>query len=273
MRSSVSFLTLYCLLSHGTTKSWSFTFGFTGRGKVPATTSTTLDLFRRSRLNARSIAKRVDDYHCGETRQEKLPRRSRRQHKSAAEMLRSAVLTSADGTKVRLGDEMGEGRAVVVFLRHLGCPYCWSYAREWSKLQRKISRSGAAGPFFISVGDCEKLRTFLRLNRYISSKKSFVDDGSLQAYESVGLGCMELGKAIDSTVAAPNLGGLRGWWKYMRNVEELTPIEPGSRKFSGGVKQLGGTFIIDGDEVLYEWYDKFPGDTPALEEVLCALVP
>jgi len=35
-------------------------------------------------------------------------------------ILRSAVLTDADGELVRLGDRMGEGTSIVVFLRHLG---------------------------------------------------------------------------------------------------------------------------------------------------------
>jgi len=37
-----------------------------------------------------------------------------------AKTLRSAILTDADGELVRLGDRMGEGTAIVVFLRHLG---------------------------------------------------------------------------------------------------------------------------------------------------------
>lgn len=37
-----------------------------------------------------------------------------------AKTLRSAVLTNADGESVRLGDKMGPGTSVVVFLRHMG---------------------------------------------------------------------------------------------------------------------------------------------------------
>mmetsp|Transcript_12497 Transcript_12497/g.16440 ORF Transcript_12497/g.16440 Transcript_12497/m.16440 type:complete len:104 (-) Transcript_12497:20-331(-) len=37
-----------------------------------------------------------------------------------ANALRSAVLTDADGNLVRLGDQMGKGTSIVVFLRHLG---------------------------------------------------------------------------------------------------------------------------------------------------------
>ena len=38
----------------------------------------------------------------------------------AGRMLRNSVLTNAQGDKVRLGDAMGTGTSVVVFLRHMG---------------------------------------------------------------------------------------------------------------------------------------------------------
>ena len=38
----------------------------------------------------------------------------------AGRMLRNSVLTSADGKPARLGDAMGDGTSVVVFLRHMG---------------------------------------------------------------------------------------------------------------------------------------------------------
>ena len=37
-----------------------------------------------------------------------------------ASMIRSCMLTDVDGNSVRLGDKMGPGKSVVVFLRHLG---------------------------------------------------------------------------------------------------------------------------------------------------------
>lgn len=37
-----------------------------------------------------------------------------------ASVFRNSMLTDADGNKVKLGDKMGSGKSVVVFLRHLG---------------------------------------------------------------------------------------------------------------------------------------------------------
>lgn len=38
----------------------------------------------------------------------------------SAKQLKTATVTNADGELVRLGDVMGNGKSVVVFLRHLG---------------------------------------------------------------------------------------------------------------------------------------------------------
>ena len=37
-----------------------------------------------------------------------------------ARALRSAVLTDINGQKIQLGDKMGSGTSIVIFLRHLG---------------------------------------------------------------------------------------------------------------------------------------------------------
>ena len=37
-----------------------------------------------------------------------------------ASVFRNSMLTDADGNMVKLGDKMGSGKSVVVFLRHLG---------------------------------------------------------------------------------------------------------------------------------------------------------
>jgi len=110
----------------------------------------------------------------------------------------------------------------------------------------------------------------LELNPRIPKDQAFVDDYSFRAYESVGLKNMELGQDMpsDLKLSTPKLGGLRGWWKYITNVMELSPVEPGSKEFPEGVKRLGGTFVIDGDDVIYQWNDRIPGDNPDLDDVM-----
>jgi hypothetical protein len=45
--------------------------------------------------------------------------------------IKLAVVTNANGGRIILGDKNANDRpTIVIFLRHLACPYCWSYAKE-----------------------------------------------------------------------------------------------------------------------------------------------
>lgn len=191
--------------------------------------------------------------------------------KGSGKLMRDAMLTDVNGDTIKLGDKMGRGTSVVVFLRHMGWPYCWSYAKEWSELQPKIEASGATGPIFISIGDEEKLNKFLELNPAVQKDSMFVDGYDFDAYNAVGFG--SLGESMDISASdikmtAPELGGFGGWWKYISNVMSLSPVEPGKSGIPEGVKRLGGTFVVKGDDVVYQWYDKVPGDHPDLNDVM-----
>lgn len=68
------------------------------------------------------------------------------------------------------------------------------------------------------------------------------------------------------------MNGFGGWWKYFTNVMKLSPIDPESTGgIPEGVLRLGGTFVVEGDEVLYQWSDQIPGDHPDPREVLQSL--
>lgn len=128
-----------------------------------------------------------------------------------------------------------------------------------------------AGPFFVSIGDAEKLNKFLELNPFIPLENAFVDDYSMDAYKTAGFGSFrdldpEAAKKVK--MQAPDMGGFGGWWKYLSNTVALAPIEKGKSGIPEGVLQLGGTFVVRGDDVVYQWSDTVPGDTPDLAEVL-----
>ena len=133
------------------------------------------------------------------------------------------------------------------------------------------------GPIFVSIGDAEKLSKFLELNPFIPRDKAFVDDmKDFKAYEAVGFGRFdETDKEELKSLAlsAPDLGGFGGWWKYMSNVMSLSPV-PKDMKFGEipeGVLRLGGTFVVEGQDIIYQWNDKIPGDHPNPEDVLKVL--
>lgn len=99
----------------------------------------------------------------------------------------------------------------------------------------------------------------------------FVDDYSFGAYESVGFGSFtDVDKDVikDVKIAAPDLG-FGQWMSYLGNTMKLAPMD--KMKFGEipeGVLRLGGTFVVSGDDVKYQWSDRIPGDHPDIEEIL-----
>lgn len=128
------------------------------------------------------------------------------------------------------------------------------------------------GPVFISIGDSEKLNVFLDANPNIPREKVFVDDYTFGAYKAVGFKSFtdvdkETVKGIKMT--APDLG-FGEFMKYFGAVSKVSPI-PKDMKFGEipeGVLRLGGTFVVNANDVVYQWNDRIPGDHPDIEEVL-----
>jgi hypothetical protein len=132
-----------------------------------------------------------------------------------------------------------------------------------------VTDTGVAGPFFISIGDQEKLQTFLDVNPTIPKDQSFVDDYDFKAYKAAGFGKFsdvkpEVAKQVK--MSAPSVN----WWNYFTNVGKLSPI-PKDMSFGEipeGVLRLGGTFVIQGDDIVYRWSDRLPGDHPDIKEIV-----
>jgi len=128
------------------------------------------------------------------------------------------------------------------------------------------------GPLFVSIGDAEKLETFLAQNPKIPRESMFVDDYTFGAYKAMGFKSFtETDKdAIkDVKMTAPDLS-FGQWMSYIGNVGKVSPI-PKDLKFGDvpeGVLRLGGTFVVNGDDVIYQWSDRIPGDHPSIDEVI-----
>jgi len=96
----------------------------------------------------------------------------------------------------------------------------------------------------------------------------FVDDYSFGAYEGVGFGSFDKEAAKDVKIIAPNLG-FGQWMSYFGSVMELSPVDNISfGDIPEGVLRLGGTFVVSGDDVNYQWSDRIPGDHPNISEVV-----
>mmetsp|Transcript_9272 Transcript_9272/g.14866 ORF Transcript_9272/g.14866 Transcript_9272/m.14866 type:complete len:146 (+) Transcript_9272:79-516(+) len=131
---------------------------------------------------------------------------------------------------------------------------------------------GITGPLFVSIGDEEKLASFLEKNQYIPLGQVFVDDDfqNFSAYKAAGFGRFDeqdpaIAKQVKLT-APKNVN----WWNYLTSITKVSPI-PKDQSFGSGVPEgvlrLGGTFVVSGDEIVYRWSDRLPGDHPDIEEV------
>mmetsp|Transcript_51 Transcript_51/g.117 ORF Transcript_51/g.117 Transcript_51/m.117 type:complete len:104 (+) Transcript_51:185-496(+) len=58
------------------------------------------------------------------------------------------------------------------------------------------------------------------------------------------------------------------WISYFANIMELTPKPAREGEFPVGVTKQGGTFVLQGDRVLFASADRIPGDEPSVAEVL-----
>lgn len=98
-----------------------------------------------------------------------------------------------------------------------------------------------------------------------------MDDYSFGAYKAVGFKSftdVDKDTVKDVKITAPDLG-FGQWMSYFGNVMKLSPVN--SVKFGEipeGVLRLGGTFVVSGNDVKYQWTDRIPGDHPNIEEVL-----
>lgn len=130
----------------------------------------------------------------------------------------------------------------------------------------------------ISVGTADKLKKFLSLNPEIPESLTFVDDSEdFQAYSAAGFQSITDGVkdgSVDSSVTSrlrpPGLS-LRKWIAYLANAASLSlPTKMKLGEVPPSVLRLGGTFVIEGDTVLYSWADQVPGDHPEVQDVLRA---
>mmetsp|Transcript_18851 Transcript_18851/g.21598 ORF Transcript_18851/g.21598 Transcript_18851/m.21598 type:complete len:155 (-) Transcript_18851:232-696(-) len=132
--------------------------------------------------------------------------------------------------------------------------------------------STTTGPFFVSIGEPEKLNKFLEMNPQVSRENIFVEDYTVQAYNNLGFDKFGLGQKdlanLNRVQFPPKLNGLKKWWQYLSSIFSIGPFEEGKYGIPEGGLILGGTFIVNGSDIIYEWRDKLPGDLPNPEDVL-----
>lgn len=131
---------------------------------------------------------------------------------------------------------------------------------------------GIAGPIFVSIGNADKLGAFLDANPDVPRGNIFVDDLDFDAYNAMDLPKMILDDNVKGAkVYFPGLS-FGQWMSYFSLFNKLAPVPDFEKLEIGstpeGVLRLGGTFVVDGNDVVYQWIDRIPTDTPDVDQVL-----
>ena len=88
-------------------------------------------------------------------------------------------------------------------------------------------------------------------------------------YEAAGFGKIGAVAPANAHIKPPAFGW-REWWAYLSNVAALAPIRK-DVPMTGvpeGVLRLGGTFVLDGDDVAYAHSEELPGMSPEVNDVM-----
>jgi len=135
-----------------------------------------------------------------------------------------------------------------------------------------------SGPVFVSIGDSAKLTQFLELNSKLNKNSCFVDNTpTFDAYEAAGFTALEsLARpegAPELNIKKPNFP-FGDWIKYFANIMKLSTLQDGEKlsfkSLPKSTLRVGGTFVIEDENILYAWADSAPGDHPEIEDVLQA---
>lgn len=125
------------------------------------------------------------------------------------------------------------------------------------------------------MGRSDQLASFMRLNPEITAPLLIDDSPTFDSYRAAGFNYLMGDKPLQSPPDFKPPKTMTGgkWWGYLTNVKDLSPV-PKELTFGEvppGVKVLGGTYALDGDEVVFSHMDVVPGATPDIEEVMAAV--
>ena len=158
---------------------------------------------------------------------------------------------------VSLAELAQRGPALVVFLRHAGCPFCREALADLKAKRAAIDAAGVQIVLVHMMTDSEAAAFF---GRYDLADVERIADVDRILYEAFGL---QRGTTLD--VMGPKV-----WWQGFKTTL-LSGHLPG--KPVGDVFQMPGSFLIHKDEIVASYIGKSSGDRPDYEELACSIAP
>lgn len=153
------------------------------------------------------------------------------------------------GATVSLRSLYQDSKLGLIFLRHLGCPFC----REQVVELRNYPEANLA---FVVMASPEATRAF---KEKLRSPHPFICDPTKALYRSFGLGSASLGQIFNTHTL------MRGTALALKGV--------GGGRMVGDPFALAGSFVIDIDgKVIWEYQAKDAADNPEIHCVLDRLL-
>jgi len=137
----------------------------------------------------------------------------------------------------------------------------------------------------VSIGTPEKLSRFLEMNPHVPRDSILVDDYDHSVYRDT-LGFTRFDdfgrekwadltpssavRLVRNLLRFTTTLGPEGVWSYATEGLSLAPTEGRIdwRSLPEGGLRNGGTLVVTGDDVVYRWDDRIPGDVPDVADVL-----
>lgn len=180
------------------------------------------------------------------------------------------IYTAEEGKPVQFQDlwDQKNGVAVVAFLRHFGCMFCWEFAGQLRDAKPTLD---AAGVKLITIGVGKPDKAQLMAQKVNFPIECLYCDDDRKAYRALELpgdvGTFLFPKKSPLPKLSASLDSIRS---VLSNGYQMSAPDDKT-----GVMQQGGLYVFKGQEVLFARKEEHVGDHPDLKEVLdvCCTIP
>lgn len=171
------------------------------------------------------------------------------------------TIYATDGQPVKFSElwDHRNGKAIVAFLRHFGCPFCWEFAAALREAKPKFD---AAGFKLITIGVGPSSKAQVLSEKLPFPADCLYADPDRKAYDALGLyhgvartwlnpASMQIFTRLDKVADA-----VKGW-----NLD----VMPDN---TAATLQQGGVYVFEGSKVLYARKDESTGDHSKIDDIL-----
>lgn len=178
------------------------------------------------------------------------------------------VIRCSDGAKLDITGLWGPAeRAVVVWARTFGCPFCWELAIQLRRDIKPILDEQGVKLFLVAIGTLERSKDFVEVTGFPAER--LLADPDSKTYEALGLVKGVRQTFFDQATPLSLLKRMTtpGGMDDLKD-KVLPRWQPWQPPQLDQALQQGGIFVFDGESVAYSHYDQATGAHADLNGVL-----